>query len=184
MIVAADSSLEPRPDSDDEQVGRIWSTATHLHMNLDVRTTSQYLMASYTTEPVVGGTAWPSIIASEKHQKGLAVWCNSTLGVLCRWAMSNHQQIGRSRSSRTAILDLPVPGPSCLIRLNGVFEEFAGQKLGLIMNLWKDPIRMAMDDRMMEALGLDADLDNVRRQLCAEPSVNGGKVPTDLDNQS
>lgn len=158
-------------------VKRVWDTASHLHMNITTDTTSQCLMASYTSEPTVGGRSWPSIIASETGQKGLAVWCNTTLGTLCRWAMSNHQQIGRSISSRTAILDLPVPKPVDLKRLAVIYDEFAEERLDRIMNLWKDKTRIAMDDAVLKRLKLDVDLHYIRQHLCAEPSICGNRRP-------
>lgn len=181
MVVLPDRALEPRHGSDDGAVKRVWDTASHLHMNLDVRTTSQCLMASYTKMPVVGGTAWPSIMAPKELQKGLAVWCNCTLGILARWAMSNHQQMGRSRSSRTAILELPVPEQSALKRLGAIYDDFAIRRFDRLMNLWRDEARIAMDDAMLERLGLDADLDYIRKHLCGEPTMNGGRRHADLD---
>ena len=180
MVVSPDRALEPRHGSDDSMVGRVWDTASRMHMNLDTRTTSQCLVASCTVSPVVGGAAWPSIDAPEECQRGLAVWCNSTLGILCRWAMSNHEQSGRSRSSRTAILDLPVLEPASLKALSGTYDEFSTKPFDRIANLWRDETRIAMDNAMLERLGIDANLDYIRLHLCAEPSVNGGKVPADL----
>ena len=181
ITVFPDSSLEPRRDCDDEQVAKVWGTASHIHMNIETRTTSQSLMMAYTKNRVVGGTAWPSIITDTKYQKGLAVWCNSTLGILCRWSISNHEQHGRSRSSRTAILDLPVLEPSSLMLLDGVFDEFSQRRFDRIMNLWEDPVRIALDDMMLKRLGLDGvNLDGVRRQLCAEPSINGDSASSEL----
>ena len=180
MVVSPDHALEPRLGCDEKAVQDVWDTASHLHMNLDARTTSQCLMASYTASPVVGGTAWPSIISPKEHQKGLAVWCNSTLGILCRWVMSNHEQPGRSRTSRTAILDLPVPESDSLERLAATYDEFATKPFDRMMNLWRDRTRIAMDDSLLERLGIEADLDYIRKHLCAEPSVNGGRMSIDL----
>lgn len=181
MVVSPDCALEPRRGCDEKAVQDVWDTASLLHMNLDARTTSQCLMASYTASPVVGGRAWPGIMALEEYQKGLAVWCNSTLGILCRWAMSNHEQGGRSTTSRTAILDLPVPESDSLERLATTFDEFATKQFDRMMNLWRDNTRIAMDDAMLERLGIEADLNYIRKHLCAEPSMNGGGIPADLN---
>ena len=180
MAVSPDHALEPRRDGDGDAAGRILDTASHLHMSIDTDTTSQHLMAPYTARPVVGGTAWPSIIASEDLQKGLAVWCNCTLGILARWAMSNHEQIRRSRSSCTAIRDLPVLEPAALQRLAIVYDEFAERRVGRIMHLWRDEVRIDMDGVVLDILGLDADLDYIRKHLCAEPTMNGDRLPADL----
>lgn len=185
MVIPPDASLEPRPDYNDKQVRRVWESATRLHMNIEARTTSQCLLAAYVRDPVVGGTAWPSVIIDSEYEKILAVWCNSTLGILCRWDMSNRQQKGRVRVSRSTILDFPVLDVRNLSKkqhqqFNTIFDEFAERRFDRIMNLWKDPVRIEMDDSMLEVLGVEVDLDEIRKRLCAEPSVNGGKVPLDL----
>ena len=175
MSVWPDCTLEPHAGARIDDIQRIRETASHLHLNITARTTSQCLMASYTNTPVVGGRAWPSIVAPVEHQRGLAVWCNSTLGILCRWAISNHQQEGRSTTSRTAILDLPVPEAKSLEHLATIYDRFATKKLDRMMNLWRDPVRIKLDDAILETLNIEADLDYIRRQLCAEPSMCGGR---------
>ncbi len=183
MIVRPDHTLEPRKNCNVDSIKRLWRTRSNIHMNVTTDTTSQALMMSYTKKPVVGGRAWPSVITKRKYAKGLAVWCNSTLGILCRWAMSNHQQVGRSTTSRTALKDLLVLAPSGLALLGEVFDEFAEKKFDRIMNLWKDPVRIDMDTHMLNRLGVGGvDLDDLRVRLCAEPSMHGRRQITELES--
>ena len=94
--------------------------------------------------------------------------------------MSNHEQEGRSTTSRTAILDLSVPESDSLERLAATYDEFATKPFDRMMNLWRDKTRIAMDDSLLERLGIEADLDYIRKHLCAEPSMNGGRMTADL----
>ena len=182
MMVSPDCSLEPRPDCDVEKVEEVWKTRSNIHMNVTTDTTSQALMMSYTKKPVVGGRSWPSVITKRRYIKGLVVWCNSTLGILCRWAISNHQQIGRSTTSHTALRDLLVPAPANLARIGDMFDGFAQKKLDRIMNLWKDSVRIDMDTHMLNRLGVGGvDLDDLRMRLCAEPSMHGRRPITELE---
>ena len=52
-----------------------------------------------------------------------------------------------------------------------------------MMNFWSDKTRIAMDDSLLEQLGIEVDLDYIRKHLCAEPSVNGGSMSTDLQEE-
>ncbi len=184
MMVKPDHSLEPRQGSSDDVIERIWDTRSHVQMNITARTTSQRLMCAYTEQPVVGGSAWPSIILKreweenipaqkESVEKGLVVWCNGTLGILMRWYISGHQQSGRSITTRTGVMDLPVPAIPLLKRLGSIYDEFKNLPLDRMMNLWKDENRIRMDDAILERLGLDINLDYIRKHLCAEPTMNG-----------
>lgn len=178
MIVSPDYSLEPLYNYDQKKINKLMKTMSHIHINSTADTTSQSLMMAYTKNKVIGGSAYPSVKTKTKYEKGLAVWCNSTLGILCRWSMSNHQQVGRSRSSRKAIPNLVVPAPAALEKIGKIFDKFANQKLDRVLNLWKDPVRIRMDKEMLKCLGMDAlNLDNIRRKLCAEPSIYGNKPP-------
>ena len=182
MLVEPDTTLERLPHASDADARATWDTRTRLHVNVTTDTTAQSLMVSYVVEKTVGGRSWPSISVEEKYEKALAVWCNSTLGILVRWAMSNRQQKGRATTSRTAIGGLPVPDLSKLssrqiARFDDMFDEFAKKPLDRIKNLWKDPVRMEMDGKMLRILGLDGvDLDDIRRRLCREPSIHGGNT--------
>ena len=48
------------------------------------------------------------------------------------------------------------------------------------MHLWRDEVRIDMDGVVLDILGLDADLDYIRKHLCAEPTMNGDRLPADL----
>ena len=181
MTVQPDKTLERRANATDEDIDKVWKTRAHLHVNLTTRVTSQSLMVAYVEKPTIGGRAFPSILIDEKFEKSLAVWCNSTLGILCRWGMSNRQQEGRTSSSRTAILDLPVLDVTKLTKkqiwqLDCLFDEFAGKPLGRMKNLWKSEARKAMDDRMLKILQYNVNLDDIRWLLCNEPSIHDGNT--------
>lgn len=81
-----------------------WATAARAHYNRDLRFTSQSLIVAMTPEPALGGRAWPSVVfADASHEFSFALWCNSTLGLLCHWWMSNKTQEGRGTTTVTSI---------------------------------------------------------------------------------
>lgn len=81
-----------------------WATATRAHYSLDLRFTSQSLIVAMTPDRAIGGRAWPSVVFEDvKHEYAFALWCNSTLGLLCHWWMSNKTQEGRGTTTVTGI---------------------------------------------------------------------------------
>ena len=94
-----------------EKTEKIWATATCAHFNRDFRYNTQALCVASTPTPCIGGRAWPSIIFPIKQrtvfEKVFAVWCNSTLGILCYWWVAGRQDGGRGSITVTALPALP-----------------------------------------------------------------------------
>ena len=180
MIVEPDTMAIPRHDKSDQMIAGVAETASHVHASTDLRTTSQHLMFSYTREKTIGGRGWPSICIPEKYEKALMVWGNSTLGFLSLWSIANRQHYGRSIVPRTTLRSMPVPDFSkisnkVLTRFGKAFDQFEFKPLDCVMNLWKDPVRIELDDTVLKIMEIDVDLGDLRKRLCNEPSVNGGK---------
>ena len=77
-----------------EQAVNLWqATATRLHFSRDFRINSQSLAACLTPAKCIGGRAWPSfVVKQEEWEKPLALWANSTLGLMCFWWVGTRQQ--------------------------------------------------------------------------------------------
>ena len=90
------------------RAARRWKTASRVHYNRDLRFNSQSLTVAFTERPSLGGRAWPTVLFCEPdHEYLFALWCNSTLGLLCHWWMSNKSQGGRGTSTITSIPTFP-----------------------------------------------------------------------------
>ena len=180
MTVSPDKKLIPLTYEPVSRLDNVWkNSASCLHLNLDLRTTSQKIAVSYTERQSIGGRAWPSIfMKNPKHVKPLAVWGNSTLGILCRWAVSGRQHLGKSIITRTAALNMPVLdfgalGAKKLHEMEKIFKEYHNRPFQRIMNLADDPVRISLDEALMDTLESSVDLSDIRQRLCAEPSVRG-----------
>ena len=185
MIVAPDSEGVVRPGCD-ERALRVWQTAATLHFTLDFQVNSQSLTACVTPAPCLGGRAWPSFQPHrEEWTAAIALWANSTLGLMAFWWMGSRQQQGRAIATITALPELPVLDartltPEQLERADAIFERFRTETLLPANEAYRDETRKALDRAVLvELLGLPEavlePLDNLRRQWCAEPSVHGGK---------
>lgn len=110
LIVQPDSHCRIRqvvgqvPPALQERAEVRWATAARAHYNRDLRFTSQSLIVAMTPVRAIGGRAWPSVVfETADHEYAFALWCNSTLGLLCHWWMSNKTQEGRGTTPVTSI---------------------------------------------------------------------------------
>ncbi len=186
MVVEPDSAGEVRPGSESRAEAAWKSTASRLHFNRDFQINSQPLAACMTREPSIGGTAWPNFLCVDgQWEIPLALWANTTLGLIAFWWIGTRQQQGRarltiSRLPALTVLDTRQLSAEQLGRADEIFKEFAGRELLPANEAWRDGIRQALDRAVLvDLLELPDDimepLELLRRQWCAEPSVHGGK---------
>ncbi len=166
-----------------------WATAGRAHYDLDLQFNSQSLVVATTEQPSIGGRAWPTVIFEDRsHELTFALWCNSTLGLLCHWWMSNKTQAGRGT---TTVSGLPSMSTLDLRALSATQHEAASRAFAALSSerflpfdqMDEDPARTTLDRCLIvDVLGLDPSLcavggplDRLRRKLAAEPQVHGDK---------
>lgn len=190
---AREKSITVQPDSygevregQESAATQIWATATMIHFNLDFRLNSQALAACLTPERTIGGRAWPSyMLDSPRWEKILALWCNTTLGLMLHWWAGSRQQQGRSILTVTSlpsymVLDCTSLSDTQLRACSEMFGSFAQKEFLPANEAYKDQSRIDLDQAfMIDVLGfsgqeMDA-LSTLRDQWCFEPSVHGGK---------
>ena len=185
LVCVADSSLRVRTGME-AKAARVWGTASRAHINLDFRFNSQPLTVAITEQKSIGGRAWPNVMFPDtRFEHALAVWCNSTLGLLSFWWHANRQQAGRGITTIRAVETLPVLdfrtlSDEQLLTAEAIFNEFRDMELLPAYLADADPNRAHLDRRVVCALlGFDEDTYRAVRRLaakwCAEPSVHGGK---------
>lgn len=165
---------------------KTWATATRLHVNCDFRVNSQPLGGCMTSEPVIGGRAWPSFLLDERAwEPVIALWLNTTLGLVARWSVSTRQQQGRASLTITTLGKIPVLNPRHLsqeqIDACAVLADGIGDRPMLPANeAYRDGARQELDRALLAGiLGLPESIFEslavLQRQWCEEPSVHGGK---------
>ena len=189
----AERYLEVRPDTRGivrsgmrEQAVRTWErTASLLHSNLDFQLNSQSLAMCITPEETLGGRAWPNVLPhQEQWTWPLLLWANSTLGLMMFWWAGTRQQQGRSNITISKLPNLNMLDARHLNALQlqqcrAVCDEFRSRFLLPANEAYRDPVRQELDAALWRILGLPdtllPNLDLLRNQWCAEPSVHGGK---------
>ena len=186
LVVKPDSRAEVRAGSED-QASAVWATATRLHFNLDFRLNSQSLAACLTPEPAIGGRAWPNYLVEGdlRGEEALALWANTTPGLISFWWIAGRQQQGRailtiSQLPRLTALDVRTLDDEQLKQAERLFTEFAERDFLPANEAYRDETRQALDRAVLcNLLGLPESilepLAALRLQWCEEPSVHGGK---------
>ncbi|MBE0543326.1 MAG: hypothetical protein IH623_18430 [Verrucomicrobia bacterium] len=195
LVVEPDSHCQIRevrgqvPEALQARAAIRWKTATRAHYNRDLRFNSQSLIVAMTERPSIGGRAWPSVVFDNReHEFAFALWCNSTLGLLCNWWMSNKSQAGRGCVTVTSIplistLDVRELTAAQNKAAKEAFKSLARERLLPFDQINEDPVRAEIDRALLvEVLGLNEALcdqggpmDLLRRKLAAEPQIHGNK---------
>ena len=185
MMVHPDSEAVVRVGKE-ERAAEIWTARSRAHHNSDLRFNSQPLAVAYTEHPSLGGRSWPNVLfEATSHEMIYALWGNSSLGLLCYWWHATKEQSGRGVMPRTQARRLPTLDPrglskSQLSAAETVFDEMRKREMLPFNEAYRDAVRQELDERLLvEVLGLNIallePLSLLRRKLCAEPSVHGGK---------
>ena len=173
----------------DGKAEEIANTATRVHYNRDLQFNAQSTIVTMTEHDVIGGRAWPSVILNDREAEyAFVLWCNSTLGLLMHWWVSNKSQAGRGSTTITTIPHIPTLDVRKLTARQKKFaqEAFAalrGERFLPFDQIDEDPARAELDRRLLvDVLGLPASLceedgpiDLLRRKLSREPQIHGGK---------
>ena len=194
LIVDVDSEGQIKSWPRDQQTindkaVRIWATATRAHYNTDLRFTSQSLIVAMTERKCIGGRAWPSVILhNPEHEYTFSLWCNSTLGLLLHWWVSNKTQDGRGTTTVTGIPNIPTLDTRALSdaqhsEAKRQFDLLRDERFLPFNQIDHDPARAKLDRAILvDVLGLpeslvapDGPIDLIRRKLAQEPQIHGGK---------
>jgi hypothetical protein len=172
-----------------EKVNAVVATASHLHFNQNFRFNSQSTAMQYTQRRTIGGRAWMALrFPDSDMEASVALWGNTSLGLLLHWWQANKQQAGRGNIGKTALASFVCLDP---VQLSA---EQRAASVELLKVYGKLPLRpfneidldgaRAELDRVFlrDVLGLpavlfadDGALALLRRKLAAEPSVAGTK---------
>lgn len=176
-------------DTLQQMVDKIMQRASRIHYNCDLRYNSQSTIAQFTKRRTVGGRAWPNVVfTNEEHEYAFSLWCNSTLGLLCHWWMSNKAQSGRGTSSHDTIKSFPTLrldtlSSEQLSAAKKLFKELETERFLPYNQIDEDEARKRLDKALIvDVLGLPASLckkdgpmDLLRRKISMEPKIQGNK---------
>ena len=161
-------------------------------MSRDVRYNSQPVMAVLTGLRTLGVRAWHTLSVHEddpvirsRLEIALALWCNSTLGMLLQADHSNSAQEGRGQGNKGMLeslttLDVRKLKAWQLDEALALWRDFSDRKFQPFYRCAVDPARIEIDERVVrDLLGLGEDavasVARLRTLLASEPSIHGSK---------
>ncbi|MDE0636889.1 MAG: hypothetical protein OXI43_13715 [Candidatus Poribacteria bacterium] len=193
MLVNPDSMGIPRRNSE-EILRKILTKNSRVHYNLYLRFNANSTLALVTEDPSIGVNRLTNVaFENPHHETAFALWCNSTLGLMCHWIHSGKQQSGRGILTLKTLgtlptLDVRELSDAALADAEAIFERLKYQRMLPVNECLHDPVRAELDRCLLtEVLGITNNnvlesMQTLREMFCAEPSIHGGKQSTcDLD---
>ena len=190
MIVLPDAHARIRPGAE-AKAQKILELNSRVHFNRDIRFNSHSLAVMFTEQEAIGVDSIPNVVFKEKevYDYVWTLWGNSTLGLLCYWFSCGKQQTGRGRSSKTSLesmptLDVRELSDDALTNAERIFDQLKRREMVPFNQMDEDPVRHELDRLLLsEVLGItEAERPDVheglallRKMLCQEPSIHGGK---------
>ena len=153
-----------------------------LHVTDTFRFNSQATAACLTSQRSIGGRGWPTVTTGNpQHEKAIALWLNTSPGIIGYWGISNHTQGGLGYASRKQMERLPVLDPRALTgeqltSMERVFERWSSRPMLPACDAWKDQERIELDRQVLEeVLNLSSpalrSVEILRNRFCCEPTV-------------
>ena len=177
-----------------ENLQKILAKNSRTHYNLYLRFNANSTLVLVTQDPAVGVNRLPNVaFENPQHEITFAIWCNSTLGLMCHWIQSGKQQSGRGILTLNTLATMPTLDVRELSneRLENaevLFERLKYKRMLPFNECAYDPIRHDLDAELLtkvlgiKDIGVLTSMQTLREMLCAEPSIHGGKQSRcDLD---
>ena len=162
---------------------------SRVHYSESMRFNAGSVLVMFTDQKTIGVNTLPNIaFTDENYEYAWVLWSNSTLGFLCHWMQAGKQQQGRGILRKTTLRSLPTLDitrltPAQLAAAERVFHELKREEFLPFHKLAEDKKRQELDTQLLEILGYPKEthtevhegVDLLRKKLCAEPSIDGGK---------
>ncbi len=131
-------------------------------------------------ERVLSNVWWPVRVEDAPTEKALAVWLNSSLGLLTILAQRTSTRGGWVAIKKADLEELPVLDARRLSRsqlqgLSDLFDEMTAAEFERLPGMAHCPARQALDDGISEILGLPT-LSKLRDLLASEPVVSNRRL--------
>lgn len=157
----------------------LWPLAGRIMLAERLWMKTQRLFCLRVSQIALSNTWWPVALVehfqNDENEKALALWLNSTLGILL--ALANRQEtrgawmkFKKPRLEKMPVLDLAGLSAAQLAQLAGAYDQVCREELRPFPEMAADPVRARIDGAVARALGLP-DFAVLRRLLAQEPVV-------------
>ena len=175
--------------TDEDRLRQMLAQRSDLFISRNLRLTSQALAAARTERLMMGGSSWTALLSDDDGTKSaLAIWLNSTLGLMVRTCYAQTTHTGRARLQIRGLYGFPVPDFAADSEAGEQARAIAAQHIAELAALelqpasyaFQDANRQRVDSVALAMVGLgenqqaNAAVAALRQQWCREPSVHGG----------
>ncbi len=170
----------PRPGRKLKPLGTLWPKAGRLLVAERLRLNTSRIVAMCCDRAVLSNVFWPLRTASEQHSKALALWLNSSLGLLTLLATRTTTEGGwvsikKGDLQRMPVLDVRRLSAEQIANLSKLFDDLANDSFERLPAMVDCPTRSKLEDGLSEILDLP-DLVGLRRLLTSEPVVSNRQL--------
>jgi len=158
----------------------LWQKAGQLLIAERLRLNTARVAGMVASKPVLSNVWWPTKTDNSSWDKAVAVFLNSSLGLLALLAIRNTTQGNWVKLKKADLEELPVLDPrrlssSQLQRLSDLFDVLSEEEFERLPGMAHCPTRKRLDDGVSEILGLP-DLSTLRDLLASEPVVSNTRL--------
>lgn len=170
----------PRPGRRLKPAAQLWAKAGRLLVAERLWLNTARVVSMSLDAPVLSNVWWEIGTDSRTTEKALAVWLNSSLGLLTLLAQRTSTRGGwvslkKGEAEALPVLDVRALGEERREGLAGLFEAMAGEEFERLPAMAQCPARSALDAGVARILGLP-DLGGLRRLLASEPVVSNRRL--------
>ena len=171
---------EPRPGRRLKSDVELWEKAGQLLIAERLRLNTARVVAMCADEPVLSNVWWPFSAYNPDWDKALALWLNSSLGILALLAVRTSTEGSWVALKKAELATLPVLDARALTSeqlqaLSALFDEMAEMEFQRLPAMGECPARRALDDGLSAILNLP-DMVSLRHLLASEPVVSNRRL--------
>ena len=166
---------QARPGRPLRQAAALWAQAGRLLVAERLWLKTQRVVAVRCPDPVLSNVWWPVYGPAPEEEKALAIWLNSTLGLLLLIAHRQETRGAWVKFKKPVLSDMPVLDVRSLDqgqrkRLSDAYDVLASEPLLPFPQMAEDSARQLIDEVVQDALGLP-DVAPLREMLAREPII-------------
>ena len=159
---------------------QLWARAGRLLVSERIWLNTLRMTSMCTEMPVLSNVWWAVNTGSHNCDKAIAVWLNSSVGLLTLMATRSTTRGGwvalkKADLTEMLVLDVRAISESQLQALTDLFDELADEEFERLPAMAECGTRRRLDEGMAEILGLP-DLSGLRRLLATEPVVSNQRL--------
>ena len=171
---------QPRPGRRLKRLEQLWPKAAQLLVAERIWLNTTRVTSMFSDMPVLSNVWWEVKTAGEKFDKALALFMNSSVGILTRLATRSTTRGGwvalkKADLTEMLVLDVRAISESQLQGLSDLFDELSEEEFERLPGMAECAARRRLDDGLSAILGLP-DLSGLRRLLATEPVVANGRL--------